>query len=255
MKFAHIILSAIAAALIMLLPSCSSKRDFVYLSDMNVEQAYPAMQRTAAIVHPDDRISILVSCKRPELAAPFNASNSDSDQAAGYKVSAAGDIEMPILGTLHVAGMTLDQVKELVKQRLIEGNYIKDPIVTAEYTNFKYSVLGAVGSTGIKKVDGDRITLLEAIAAAGDLASNARPDRVMVIREEPDGRKMYVHDIRSTDIFSSPCFYLQQNDVVYVEPDKKPSDNKKEARAWQITTVALSLASVVTSIIWATNQD
>lgn len=123
-------------------------------------------------------------------------------------------------------------------------------MVTASFLNFRYTMLGAVSSNGTYSIDGDRITLLEAIAKAGDLTAAAKPDRVIVIREENDGRKMYVNDIRSTELFSSPCFYLQQNDLVYVEPKYKNKDN--ENRAWQFTTLAVSIAGVITSIIWAT---
>lgn len=260
--------TAIAAALILAsglaAGSCSSKKEYIYLNDMDPALYYQSMPRPAAVVQPDDRISISVTCKRPELSAPFNAGtagvaiNSDGSVAAtgkgaeGYKVNADGDIKFPILGTLHVGGLTLRQVELLVRDRLIRDNYIKDPTVTADFLNFRYHVLGAVNSKGSFTVEGDRITLLEAIARAGDLSGDALFDRVIVVREEPDGRKAYVNDIRSKDIFNSPVFYLQQNDLVYVEPKKKPGSEKNEQRAWQFTTLAISIASVVTSIIWAT---
>lgn len=227
---------------------CSSNRNHVYLQDMTPGVAYPITARAETTVQPDDRLDIRVSCKIPELAAPFNLSSEQGRQ--GYQVNPQGDIQMPIIGTVHVAGMTLEQVQNTIAQRLTAGDYIKDPIVAAKFLNFHYTVLGAVGAAGQYSVDGDRITLLEAIAKAGDLTPEAMTDRVSVIREEPDGRKMYVHNVRSADVFSSPCFYLQQNDVVYVEPKNK--DNKNENRAWQIATLSISAASVVTTIIWAT---
>ncbi|MCM1292319.1 MAG: polysaccharide biosynthesis/export family protein [Bacteroides sp.] len=234
-------------AVVLLATGCKSSRDHVILQDMTPGTVYPIQTRQDAKVQPDDRIDITISSKMPELAVPFNQAATQGK--AGYTVNPQGDITMPILGTIHVAGLTLAQVQDVVRRRLIEGDYIKDPIVSAQFLNFHYTMLGAVATNGQFTADGDRITLLEAIAKAGDLTAEAIPDRVSVIREEPDGRKMYVHDIRSTDIFSSPCFYLQQNDVVYVEPKNK--DNKKEARTWQFVTVGLSAASVVTTIIWA----
>lgn len=245
MKIQHIASAlAIAAALS---TSCKTNKDHVYLQDMNPQQVYAIGTRTEAKVQPDDRISIHVSCKTPELAAPFNLAD---EAEGGYLVDPQGDIQLPILGNIHVAGLTIKQVQDLVSQKLIDGGYINAPIVSAKFLNFHYSVLGAVGQNGQFTVDGERITLLEAIANAGDLTADAMTDRVAVIREEPDGRKMYLHDLRSTDIFNSPCFYLQQNDVVYVEPKRK--SDKNENRAWQLATLGISAASVVCTIIWAT---
>ena len=160
-----------------------------------------------------------------------------------------GNIDFPILGTLHVEGLKVSELTDLIKRRIIEGNYIKDPLVSVEFLNFKYTVLGAVGNNGTFSVNGDRVTLIEAIARAGDLTSKARVDRVAVIRETERGREMYMHDLRSKDVFDSPCYYLQQNDIVYVEPKYKKRD--AEDRGWQIATTTLSLASVICSLIWA----
>jgi polysaccharide export outer membrane protein len=114
-------------------------------------------------------------------------------------------------------------------------------------------VLGAIGSNGVFTVDGDRITLVEAIAKAGDLAQNARIDRIKVIREEEGGRKVYVHDLRKMETFYSPAFYLQQNDIVYVEPKYKKKD--AEERGIQYTTLILSITSSLTTILWYLNSN
>ena len=143
--------------------------------------------------------------------------------------------------------MTVSQVKQLIQDRIKEGGYIKDPIVSIEFLNFKYTVLGAAGA-GSFSVEGDRITLLEAIAKSGDLPSNARLDRVLVIREETGVRKVYPHDLRSTDIFESPAFYLQQNAIVYVEPKYKKKD--KEDRAIQYGSLLRSPSAAGTSLFW-----
>ena len=161
-----------------------------------------------------------------------------------------GEIDFPILGKLHVEGLTVSEVTKLIRDRIVQGNYIKDPIISIEFLNFKYTVLGAVGRNGTFSVDGDRVTLLEAIANAGDLTSKARIDRVAVIREVGNERQMFMHDLRSTDVFESPCFYLQQNDIVYVEPKYRKKDT--EDRGWQVVTTLLSLVTAVCSIMWAT---
>lgn len=244
--------------------SCSSRKNFVYLNDMNLAERYPIEDIHEATVHRDDRLSIVVSCKSPELALPFNVQggafrveadggitvgdNVSAVREKGYRVDKNGNIDFPILGQLHVEGLTLSAVKELIRNKIIAGNYIKDPLVSIEILNFRYTVLGAVGSNGTYSVDGDRVTLLEAIAKAGDLTSRARVDRVAVIRENNGTREMYMHDLRSKDIFESPCFYLQQNDIVYVEPRYKKKDT--EDRTIQYGTLILSLVTAACSVLW-----
>lgn len=248
-----------------LLSSCASRRNFVYLSDMQMGEKYPFDSKYEAVVHRDDRLGITVSCKNPELAIPFNiqggnfsvdgsgnikSSDMSASREKGYRVDVDGNIDFPILGKLHVEDMKVSQVKELIESRIKKGNYIKDPLVSVEFLNFKYTVLGAVGRNGTFSVDGDRVTLLEAIANAGDLTAKARIDRVAVIRETGGERQMFMHDLRNTELFESPCFYLQQNNIVYVEPKYRKKDS--EDRGWQIGTTLLSVVTAICSIIWAT---
>ena len=247
---------------ILMLASCSRK-NYVYLQDMQLDEKYPFEDKYEAIVHKDDRLSITVSCKNPELAIPFNiygglfkvtadgnvtSEGSSSANEKGYRVDVDGNIDFPILGKLYVNGMRVSQVRDLLKQKIEEGNYMKDPLISIEFLNFKYTVLGAVSSPGTYTVDGDRITLLEAIAKSGDLSARAVPERVAVIREIDGERQMFMHDLRSKDIFDSPCYYLQQNDVVYVEPKYLSKDN--EERGWQIGQTILTLGSILISLLW-----
>lgn len=259
-----VILSLLATVL--LLSSCASRKNFVYLQDMQMGEKYPFDTKHEAEVHRDDRLGITVTCKNPELAIPFNiqggtfrvdasgnvkSSDVSESREKGYRVDADGNIDFPILGKLYVEGMKVSQVKKLIEDRIKESKYIKDPLVSIEFLNFKYTVIGATGRNGTFNVDGDRITLLEAIANAGDLTAKARIDRVAVIRETGGERQMFLHDLRSTDLFNSPCFYLQQNDIVYVEPKYRKKDN--EDRGWQIGTFLVSVLTAITSIIWATH--
>jgi len=265
MKKIKLLTGCMAMLVLVAVTSCASKKDFIYLQDMREGMAYPVDFKHEATIHCDDRLAISVSSKNPELAIPFNTQNASfrisadgsvsaneapsAGKAAGYRVDVDGNITFPILGKLHLEGKTINQATELIRNRIIEGNYIKEPMVNIDFTNFKYSVLGAVGSPGTYTVSGDRITLLEAVAKAGDLSTKARTDRVTVIREQNGERQMYVHDLRSKNIFDSPAFYLQQNDVVYVEP--KYSKKDAEDRTWQFTTFFVSLASLAVSLIWA----
>lgn len=256
-----ILLATLFAAL--LLTSCKSRKDFIYLQDMRMGTQYPIETRYEAVIHSDDRLSITVSCKNPELAIPFNIydgtfkvgadGNVTADATTkvnekGYRVDVDGNIDFPILGKLHVEGLKVGEAIDLIKTKIEQGNYMNDPLVSIEFLNFKYTVLGAVSRNGTFSVNGDRITLLEAIANAGDLSAKARTNRVAVIREINGERQMFMHDLTSTDIFDSPCFYLQQNDIVYVEPKYRKKDS--EDRGWQITTTLISLVTAACSLMW-----
>ena len=249
---------------LLLLTSCSSNKNFVYLQDMQLGERYPIEAKYEPVIHTDDLLGITVSGKNPELAIPFNihggnftvgadgnvsAETSVGTKEKGYRVDIDGNIDFPILGKLHVEGMTVKELKQMISQKIEEGNYMKSPLITVEFLNFKYTVLGAVGHNGTFSAKGDRVTLLEAIANAGDLTSKAKVDRVAVIREVNGERQMYMHDMKSKDIFESPCFYLQQNDIVYVEPKYRKKDT--EDRGWQIGSTVISVASVICSLIWA----
>lgn len=251
--------------LLLLLSSCASRK-FVYWKNIQSETKCMENERYEAVIKPDDRLSIIVSSRNPELAIPFNrqdgsfylAENGQVSAASGgaavlgdkgYRVDVDGNIDFPILGTLHVEGLTLNQATDLIQQKIKEGNYIKSPLVSIEILNFKYTVLGAVGNTGTFRVDGDRITLVDAIAKAGDLASNARVDRIQVIRTVDGERKVFVHDFSDESLFYSPAFYLQQNDIVYVEP--KYRKKSSEDRGFQYGTLLLSAITAVCSLFWA----
>lgn len=249
-------------AAVIVLSSCTSTKSFVYLQDMELGHGYPYDTKHEAVVHLNDRLDITVSSKSPELAVPFNAGNgaftitgsgavsAGAEGKKGYRVDVDGNINFPILGKLHVEGLKVSEVTEMIRSRIVEGQYIKDPLVSLEFLNFKYSVLGAVGGNGTYTADGDRITLLEAIAKAGDLSGKARANRVAVIREEDGQRVMYMHDLRSKELFRSPCYYLQQNDIVYVEPRYRKQDG--EDKSWKYITGVLSFITATCSVIWAT---
>ncbi len=251
----------------LLFSSCATRKDLIYLRDMEELKEYPVFQKYEPVIHRDDRLSITVSCKNPELTLPFNIPGSSnysigldgnittsvptggSDNAnKGYLVDVNGEIDFPILGKLKVEGRTRGQVTELIKQRLIDEDLIKDPIVMVNFLNFKITVLGEVGSPNTYDITGDRITLLEAIAKAGDITDDGRVDRVAVIREYGNKRRIMFHDLRSKDVFNSPCYYLQQNDIVYVEPSAaKTRDNAQ--RTFSTFSMILSFVTTITSLV------
>ena len=213
--------------------ACTSTKKIIYLQDVVPLKQQEIEQKYEVIIHGDDLLAIMVNSRDPELALPFNmpmvsyqlGSNAGGQQRVlGYLVDTNGNIDFPILGEIHVEGLTRMQLTELIKNKLIEGDLIKDPIVTVQFLNFKISVMGEVGRPGNFTISGDRITLLEALSMAGDLTIYGRRDRVGGgIRENNGKRTILFHDLRSADIFNSPCYYLQQNDIVYVEPNKAKS--------------------------------
>lgn len=262
-KFGNIVKVLAAAAAVLLMASCGSSRKFVYLNDMVPGESYPINVESGTVVHVNDRLDIKVSCKNLELAVPFNTqtgayqvSTDGSVKTAGvdlaekgYRVDADGNIVFPILGKINVEGKSIKEVSELIESMIEEGNYIKDSEVSIEFLNFKYTVLGAVNGKGTYTVDGDRITIIEAIAKAGDVTKAARLDRIAVIRMVDGKQQIFYNDIRTADIFMSPTYYLQQNDIVYVEPKYK--DRSAGDKAWQITSSVISVVSLFSSIIWA----
>lgn len=221
-------------SLVILFSGCTSSKKIVYLQDVDPLKQQEILQKYNPVIHSDDLLAIMVNSQEPELALPFNMpmvtyqlgtlnGSVGQQRVLGYLVDANGNIDFPILGEIRAGGMTRMQLTEHIKNRLIKEDLIKDPIVTVQFLNFKISVMGEVNRPGSFNISGDRITLLEALSMAGDLTIYGKRDRVAVIRESNGTRTILFHDLRSADIFNSPCYYLQQNDIVYVEPNKTKS--------------------------------
>lgn len=218
--------------MMVLATACTSRKEIVYLQDVVPLKQQEIDQKYEVIIHSDDLLSIMVNSKDPELALPFNLPmvtyqlgtnggiGSSQQRVLGYLVDNAGNIDFPILGEIYVEGLTRMQLTALIKDRLMKEDLIKDPVVTVQFLNYKISVMGEVARAGSFNISGDRITLLEALSMAGDLTIYGKRDRVAVIREKGGVRTILYHDLRSSDLFKSPCYYLQQNDIVYVEPNK-----------------------------------
>lgn len=242
--------------MVVLLAACSAPKEVLYLQDISLIKEEVIDKSYEVIIHKDDLLAIIVNSKDPELALPFNmplvsyqigGQNVSQQRLVGYLVNQDGNIDFPILGEIHVEGLTRMQATELIKKRLIEEELIKDPIVTVQFLNFKVSVIGEVGRPGTFDISGDRITLLEALSMAGDLTIYGRRDRVAVIREKDGKRSILYHDLRSSDIFQSPCYYLQQNDIVYVEPNNAKTGQSR-INSNNSVGVWLSGVSVLASI-------
>lgn len=214
-------------------------------------------------IQPNDLLSIYVESETPESTKQYNQETNKiavsdgvvinpgngSSAVTGYLVSADGDIIFPVLGKLHVKGITHDSLAHHIERRLVEEGHIKDPRVTVKLMNFKVSVLGEVTKPGQLVVDGERLTIFEALSMSGDLTIYGLRKNVTVVREENGHRIIGNIDLTSKDVFSSPYYYLHQNDVVFVEPNMK---RKKTAERDPMTLTYISTVVSILSVAAST---
>lgn len=247
--------------LLVCLTGCKTQEKINYIQDIEPGVAQPIESRQSIIIQPKDMLSIIVSTKDPELAAIFNLSvqanragvpifsSAYNQYLSGYVVDNNGDIDFPVLGKIHAAGLSRWALQEKIARELTERDLLKDMVVTIEFMNFKVSVLGEVKNPGTYSIEGDKVTVLEAIAMAGDLTIYGLRDEVYVIREENGERQNFKLDLRSKEIFNSPAYYLRQNDIIYVQPNEvragQSTINQNSVRS---ISLWLSISSLLTSI-------
>lgn len=255
----------LALASLLLLCSCKSQEKVLYLQDVSLNQSEGIVGARDIHLQPKDQISIVVNSKDPQLAALFNLTTarylaggsmgiySGNGDISGYTLDEAGDIDFPVLGKIHVAGKTKGEVAAYIKSQLMEANLVNDPVVTVEFMNLYFSVLGEVNKPGKYMITKDQITLLEAISMAGDLSIYGVREGVYVVREENGQRITYPVDLRSKEMFASPVYYLKQNDVVYVQPNKTKTKNSRIGSstnvAFSATSILVSVASLIVNIL------
>ena len=234
-----------------------------YMQDITEETVMNMKSNEGILVQPKDMIAIVVSHRDPELAAMFNLSNASYQAGAetrttgsstyrllGYSVDPNGDIDFPIVGKIHVAGMNRWEVAETVKNELSSRNLLRDAVVTVEFMNFQISVLGEVARPGTYNITGDKINLMQALSLAGDMTIFGRRDNIQVTREENGKRHIYVVDIRNSDVYNSPSYYLRQNDIIYVEPNKvRAGQSTVNENNFRSVSFWASLSSTVLSIV------
>ena len=209
-----------------LLTSCKTPHDITYLQDVKENTPIQTQRDGYIRFHPGDKLSIFVHSRDEQLMNLFNISGrnggtnmmSNSQNYAPYTVDDNGEIDFPVLGNIKIDGMTRDQVQKTIKEQLVTNSLCKDPIVTVSFYNMTFSVLGNAG-TGVKQINKDRITLMEAIAM-GDLNINGLRKNVLVMRQEGDNQVPYRVDLTSAEsVYNSPVYYIRQNDIIYVEPN------------------------------------
>ena len=246
-----------------ILCSCGPVKDIAYFQNKAVNQPESIDRHAGIVIQPKDMLSIVVSSRNPELVAMFNlpvvsyqagsevvSSGGYSQRLMGYVVDNAGSIDFPVLGHLKVAGMTRWELADMIKKRLVSDGLQSDAVVTVEFMNFKVSVLGEVTAPGTYSIEGDKVTVLQALSLARDLTIFGRRDNVSVIREKDGERVIYEIDFTDVDMFRSPGYYLQQNDVVYVQPnDVKARQSTTDDKTLRISGIALSSGSLLVSIV------
>ena len=254
--------AAVLAAAALLLPSCANVKDITYLQNKVIDNPEKMDRYAGVIIQPMDILSVVVSSRNPELAAMFNLpvvtfqEGSEVGQTGGYgqklmgyMVDGQGMIDFPVLGRIEAAGLTRWELAEKIKKRLVADGYLSDAVVTVEFMNFKVTVMGEVASPGTFSIEGDKVTVLQALAMAKDLTIYGKRDNVLVIREQGGRRVIYQINLMDVDMFKSPGYYLQQNDVVYVEPNpNKARQSTIDDKNLRLTSIAISSASVLLSL-------
>ena len=197
--------------------ACSSKKDLIYFSDINVSEQDEIVFSPGKI-KVNDILSIVVSSSSPELAMVYNA-NQNTSPFTGYLVTIDGTIMLPILGKIKVQDLTLLELENELVKRLIEGNHLSNPIVTVRLTNAKFTVLGEVRNPGTYTFNEQNISILQALGYAGDLTIHGKRQDLLIIREENNKKTYKTIDLTSKKWFNSPYYYIKPNDVIYVNPN------------------------------------
>lgn len=265
--------SLLVVSLICLLGSCAAPKNVAYFQNAEVIRGMSLQNEQPLRLRPKDKINILVNSADPMLVSQFNltaatgsmrslgstttpkttaggTSSSSTAQLLAYTVDEQGDINFPVLGKVAVGGKTRQEVAEYIRLRLIERDLVRDPIVTVEYVNLSVNILGEVNHPGRIEITKDYFTIIDAIAQAGDLTISGQRENVMVHREvDGEDYTYFINLCDRQEMLSSPAYYLQQNDVIYVTPNPK---RRREARTTGNTfnqpSVWISIASLLTTI-------
>ncbi len=262
------------AVVALAMTSCNSTKEVLYFQDAVADRTEAIVAAQNVKVEPGDEIMVYVTCEDPEATAMFNlltetrrvtkptsvkspgVTNGGNNTFLPYTVSPFGTIDFPVVGEIKVGGLTRKEIADKIKSELASNNLVYNAVVTVEFANLAFTVLGEVKSAGAYSLDRDRLTLLEAIGLAGDLTIYGKRDGVWVIREEDGQRKMIKVDLRSMDFLKSPAYYVQQNDVIYVEPNSTRTGQSslnentfKSVGFWtSLVSVAISVATLVVTL-------
>lgn len=243
-------------AVIVLLASCSSQKKVTYFNDLGAGSSVAIAPMQEIKLKPGDKFSVHVNSKDKELVAPLNLSltsqTSGTQQTQlAFTVDREGNIDFPQLGTIHVEGMTRDDLAKHLKNKIVGNKIALDAVVLVEFKNHQISVIGEVNKPGKIDIEKDYITILDAISMAGDLTIQGQRNNITVLREEQGQQKAYSINMNdAAQLHSSPVYYLQQNDIVYVEPNKaKAGQSTINGNTVRSTSFWMSLASLMLTVV------
>ena len=271
------VLLAIASLSALLLASCAAPTNVTYFQDSQDREIFTELESSQIRLRPEDKITMIVNCQGVELMNQFNmpyvsryvgATGEGVTLAntgvSGYTVDADGNIDFPVLGKVQVAGLTRAEVAAKIKNELQAQDLVRDPVVTVDYMNLFFSVMGEIARPGRYAITRDRVTILDALAMAGDLTILGRRDNVMVLREVDGVQKTYLLDLRSAaEVAKSPVYYINQNDIIYVSPNAMRTrqstvngNNIVSTSFWiSIASLAATIVSTVTVVLMRTSTN
>ena len=261
-KFIYLVMWAL------LLSGCTAIQRTAYIQDAQDNAAVNVAHESQIRIKPHDRLTVVVSSKDPELASPFNVMTSynslanspigqttvSSSQGLQIRtVDAEGNLYMPIIGNVQCVGKTRTELADMIAKRIIDGGYIADAAVNIQFADMKLFVMGEVAHPGQFDVTRDQVTILEALAMAGDMTIYGNRENVTVVRKENGQTKTYRVNLLDAQCFASPAYYLQQGDVVYVQPKKQRAAtgeiNQNRSFWISIASTFLSAASLLMTIL------
>ncbi|CAM3896275.1 polysaccharide biosynthesis/export family protein [Flavobacterium cucumis] len=254
MKFVKIC-SFLWVLVVLIMTSCASKKDFLYLQSTAASTATESVSSYETTIQPDDVLLLLIASENAEVSAPYNlkaysilntteAGTIGREQMQTYIVDKQGHIDFPLLGMIKVGGLTKAQAIALLKDKL--KDHVKDAVINLRILNYKVTVLGEVNKPGAITISSERITLLEALGMAGDLTIYGNRKNLLIVREVDGVKTMNRVDITQSDFLTSPFYYLTQNDVVYVEPNKTRINSSVIGPN---VTVGISIVSLIITVI------
>lgn len=233
------------------LTGCVSNKKMIYFQESEQVSLEDSLANFEPAIQPGDFITINVSANDPELAQPFNLFEVGVDNAMPrplpYLVDHEGSINFPVLGKQQVAGYTTNELSKRIEKAL--SNYLVSPIVNVRLTNFKISVVGEVKTPGTYTIPNERITIVEALALAGDLTIQGKREAIMLIREQDGKRTFFTVDLTNKELFNAPYYYLAQNDVIYVQPNKARVNAAAQGPSAGIIISSLSIAISLIAIL------
>lgn len=248
----HVWLFAVCALMV---TSCNTIKDIAYLQDIPTDSPITLQVPQDIRLEPGDQLSISIHGRDPKVVEIYNmptvATSTGGSTKANYTVNANGQIDMIQFGLIHVAGFTRSELANQIKYKLVSSGVVRDPVVVVDFATMSYSVLGEVASPGRKPIDRDHITIMDALAQAGDLTIQGKRKNVLVLRNEHGKQTAYRIDLTNSEsVYSSPVYNLKQNDIIYVEPTaKKANESANNANTFRTPAFWMSLVTFTITLL------